>query len=281
MYQTIAKAQSVFFVLLFFVIFVSLEALVMLRYSWQEDAFADSRYSNFKNYQDASLVMYVYVALGENYADILGVVMEKSRYYFLFFGPIAIVGIVFLLALVAAVFESMYEKANRRNTRALYVEKMSALAASFGLWYVVHSIWIGVLTLLSRSGYCIRLIEQELEAGNLENLKAMALADDRVANDQVEKCTDIDEMNQLWQAAVISQSHNEPQLTLDNFKALAAVISEDDMEGEKVAIFAFELLDIDGNNTISFSEFEASVALSAACGFTIGVCRMSWGFIVQ
>ena len=62
------------------------------------------------------------------------VVMEDNRAYFLFFGPIAVFGIIFLLSLVAATFEAVYNTQRVYLEQTLYFDKMSSLAASFALW---------------------------------------------------------------------------------------------------------------------------------------------------
>jgi hypothetical protein len=106
----------------------------MLRYAWQGLVVGDSRYNNFNEFQDTSLMMFIFSSGGENYAKVLDKVMATSRYYFLFFGPVAIIGIIFLLALIAAVFESVYKIENKKNASELYIQRMSAYAASFALW---------------------------------------------------------------------------------------------------------------------------------------------------
>ena len=133
MTHTMAKSQAVFFVLFFFVIFCTLEAQIMLRHAWDGDL-TKSRIQHINDFQDTSLVLYIYILGGENYANIGDKVMATSRYYFLFFGPVAIIGIIFLLALIAAVFESVYKIENKKNASELYIQRMSAYAASFALW---------------------------------------------------------------------------------------------------------------------------------------------------
>ena len=61
-------------------------------------------------------------------------VMNKNRNLFLFFGPIAVFGIVFLLSLVAATFEAVYNQQKATLDRQAYLDKMAGLAASFALW---------------------------------------------------------------------------------------------------------------------------------------------------
>ena len=50
-------------------------------------------------------------------SSVAEVVMADNRAYFLFFGPIAVFGIIFLLSLVAATFEAVY------NTQRVYLEQ--------------------------------------------------------------------------------------------------------------------------------------------------------------
>jgi hypothetical protein len=111
MFRALRKSKAVFFLFLIFLIFVTLEALIMFRYSWRGymEGASDTRFASFDNFQDASIVMYIFVTLGENYADVLDVVFDTNRATFLFFAPIAFFGIVFLISLIAATFEQVYK----------------------------------------------------------------------------------------------------------------------------------------------------------------------------
>ena len=105
-----------------------------------------------------------------------------------------------------------------------------------------------------------------MKTGDFESLKAKSLADGRMNAEEIEKCTTAKEISELWQAEVMNKNLKEPELTFDNFKELILVISADaygvkthDMtpsQAQKVATFAFQLLDIDQSNTITFTEFE-------------------------
>lgn len=247
MCRTMQNSRAVFFLLVFFIIFCTLEALIMLRYSWSAESFSDSPIANFNNFQDASLVMYIFIALGENYADIFEVVYGLNRGYGLFFLPIALVGIVFLLALVAATFESVYVVQNNKRASELYIEKMTGLAAAFGLW----------------SQFRLKISQSQLEVGNFDEVVVLSQCDGRIPKTGLDSCRNKEDVLSLWDREVFSQQSN-PSLNLTDFKGLVQLISRADtvenwlspQESEGVAMFAFQLLDTDHSNTISFAEFE-------------------------
>jgi len=141
---------------------------------------------------------------------------------------------------------------------------MSAYAASFALW----------------SNYCLRLDEEKMKTGDFESLKAKSLADGRMNAEEIEKCTTAKEISELWQAEVMNKNLKEPELTFDNFKELILVISADaygisahaisSSQAQKVATFAFQLLDIDQSNTITFTEFENILGTYNAVSLLLG-----------
>lgn len=93
-------------------------------------------------------------------------------------------------------------------------------------------------------------------------MKTILLEDGRVVPDQVEQCKTESDIMKLWETDVVSKNFAEPQLSFDDFKQLIiltrheeeVMLSEE--EAERVAVFAFELLDTDNSKTLTFDEFE-------------------------
>lgn len=100
-------------------------------------------------------------------------------------------------------------------------------------------------------------------------MKAISLEDGRIRQSELEKCNSREDILELWRRDVLSQNVSNPRLSLSSFKELIGVISEADQtenwlsaeEAERVAVFAFGLLDTDENKTLSFSEFEVTLSL--------------------
>ena len=95
-------------------------------------------------------------------------------------------------------------------------------------------------------------------------MKMITLDDGRISAEKVEQCKTVDDIMELWQSDVVSQNLTEPTLTFVDFKHLIVLTRlEEEVrltleEAERVAVFAFQLLDTDNSKTLTFDEFEVS-----------------------
>ena len=129
----------------------------------------------------------------------------------------------------------------------------------------------------NRSEYSLQLVILDVERNNdFESLKEMSRNHDRMRTpkeikkkksaDDIDKCTTIEEIKSVWQEKVFAK--HTANLTKSDFEDLIQIMGVkvenlldsvhvlDSGVGKMVADIAFNLLDVDSSNTITFTEFE-------------------------
>ena len=124
----------------------------------------------------------------------------------------------------------------------------------------------------NRSEYSLQLVILDVERNNdFESLKEMSRNHDRMRTpkeikkkksaDDIDKCTTIEEIKSVWQEKVFAK--HTANLTKSDFEDLIEIMAQgadvhvlDSGVGKMVADIAFNLLDVDSSNTITFTEFE-------------------------
>eukprot|EP00656_Telonema_subtile_P000866 TRINITY_DN1040_c0_g7_i1.p1 TRINITY_DN1040_c0_g7~~TRINITY_DN1040_c0_g7_i1.p1 ORF type:complete len:2218 (+),score=543.13 TRINITY_DN1040_c0_g7_i1:82-6735(+) len=91
-------------------------------------------YPMFNTFMTSAKHMFVLMATGENYADILPAALAVSEWYFVFFLIVTVVGMFFLTSLVIATFESQYQREMAEMKKIDRERRLAAMAPSFCLW---------------------------------------------------------------------------------------------------------------------------------------------------
>ena len=124
---SIIAAGSVFLIYFTTILVGIIFGLVLFR-----NVFTES--PSFNNFMETSQVMFVLMATGENYADIVPKASLLTRWYFGFFVIATVIGMFFLTSLVIATFETMYQKERREMDSIQKERKLEQMAPAFCLW---------------------------------------------------------------------------------------------------------------------------------------------------
>eukprot|EP00658_Telonema_sp_P-2_P068586 TRINITY_DN5750_c0_g7_i2.p1 TRINITY_DN5750_c0_g7~~TRINITY_DN5750_c0_g7_i2.p1 ORF type:complete len:1729 (-),score=407.69 TRINITY_DN5750_c0_g7_i2:274-5460(-) len=124
---SLLNAANVFLVYGVTIIVCSIFALILFR----EVLTASPKFDTF---MDSLKHTFVVMATGENYADILPNVLPLSKWYFLFFLFLTLIGMFFLTSLVIATFERQYDQEVTEMKKLERERRLNAIAPAFCLW---------------------------------------------------------------------------------------------------------------------------------------------------
>jgi len=267
--NSILSAAAVFIVFFFTIVLAAVLALVL----FQGDKLVDGDGGEIEmgNFMACFNEMFVLVATGENYADIVPAAVMLSDWYFLYFAVFTLVGLFFLGSLLIATFEGQYQ---REQVEFVILEKdrlLHRIAPTFCLWTYNMSASKDVLKdnedtpeeitkslTIKKKAFNILMEEFWKHSSQLETLKMMCGARRRK-----------EELDKRKKQAKIEAALKVPPEEVDlislerDVKALEFPITSDDSPEiesmretmKEYAERVFVLLDTDGTEDLDFEEF--------------------------